>query len=180
MGCTPRLGFDPALGWRAWRALVHRRPSKNETINQCWVNAGPTSTTSDQHWPSIGSMPRDCWAVGVVVVIPGGRVGLSGQSADHVVSWTKDYGSSPTPPLALSSLSFCPSFHNLSHLQVWTRIFSGENSRRWSTACLPLYILVIVQLELSHYGDQTFLQRKHDVCPILVYCWASVGDGGTK
>ena len=36
-------------------------PSKHEALNQRWVNVGPPSTTSGQHWPNIGSMPRVCW-----------------------------------------------------------------------------------------------------------------------
>ena len=34
-----------------------RSPSKHETLNQCWGNVGPLSTTSGHHWPNIGI----CW-----------------------------------------------------------------------------------------------------------------------
>ena len=55
----PRLSI---LDQRAQSDLAHISPSKHETLNQCWVNAGPTSTTSARHWPDIGSMSRVCWA----------------------------------------------------------------------------------------------------------------------
>ena len=35
-------------------------PRKHETLNQCWFN-GPPSTTSAQYWTKIGSMSRVCW-----------------------------------------------------------------------------------------------------------------------
>ena len=36
-------------------------PSKHETLNQCWFNVGPPSTTSAQHWTNIGLMSHVCW-----------------------------------------------------------------------------------------------------------------------
>ena len=38
-------------------------PSKHKTLNQCWANIGPPSTTSVQHRPNIASMSRVCWNV---------------------------------------------------------------------------------------------------------------------
>ena len=34
---------------------------KHETLNRCWVDVGPPSTTLIQHQPSIGSTSRVCW-----------------------------------------------------------------------------------------------------------------------
>ena len=36
-------------------------PTKHEALSQCWVNVGPTSTTSAQHWSNNDWMPRVCW-----------------------------------------------------------------------------------------------------------------------
>ena len=36
-------------------------PKKNDTLEQCWGNVGPSSTTPAQHWPNIVSMCRVCW-----------------------------------------------------------------------------------------------------------------------
>ena len=33
-------------------------PSKREALTQCWADAGPSSTTLDQHQPNIGPTPR--------------------------------------------------------------------------------------------------------------------------
>ena len=46
--------------WVSAEGLLNTLPA-SETLNQCWVNAGPPSTTSGQHWPNIGSMYRVCW-----------------------------------------------------------------------------------------------------------------------
>ena len=37
-----------------WRE-AEKSPSKQETLNQCWVDAGPSSTTLGQHQLSIDS-----------------------------------------------------------------------------------------------------------------------------
>ena len=50
----------PALG----RCRIYRYCCKHDALHQCWVNAGPPSTTSGPHWPSIGSMPRVFWDCG--------------------------------------------------------------------------------------------------------------------
>ena len=36
----------------------YKKPRKYEALNQCWVNVGPPSMTSAQHWPNISSMPH--------------------------------------------------------------------------------------------------------------------------
>ena len=36
-------------------------PSKRETLNQCWFNVGPSSTTLGQHQIKIGSASPVCW-----------------------------------------------------------------------------------------------------------------------
>ena len=41
-----------------WTADSEGESSKHETMNQCWVNAGPPSATAAQHWPSIDWMSR--------------------------------------------------------------------------------------------------------------------------
>ena len=48
--------------WPVFFVLVHWIPNKHETLNQCWVDVGPTSLTVGQHQPNIGSMSRVCWA----------------------------------------------------------------------------------------------------------------------
>ena len=37
--------------------------SKHETLNQCWFNVGPPSTTWTIYWPNFGSMSRICWDI---------------------------------------------------------------------------------------------------------------------
>ena len=39
-------------------------PGKHETLAQCWVNVGPSSSTLAQHYPKIGPMSRVCWGGG--------------------------------------------------------------------------------------------------------------------
>ena len=41
--------------------FIIRLPSKHETLNQCWVDVGPTSKTVSQHQPNTGAMSCVCW-----------------------------------------------------------------------------------------------------------------------
>ena len=37
------------------------KPSNHETLNHCWVDVGPSSSTLIQHLPNIGSTSRVCF-----------------------------------------------------------------------------------------------------------------------
>ena len=51
----PKKRFD-------WvQSVAETLPSKHETLNQCWVDVGPSPTTLGQRQPSIGSTYRVCW-----------------------------------------------------------------------------------------------------------------------
>ena len=43
-------------------------PSKHETLNQCWFNVGPPSTTLGQQQTNIGSASGVCWATPIMIV----------------------------------------------------------------------------------------------------------------
>ena len=53
----------PGLSFRtlSTELLYLYYPSKHETLTQCWVDVGPSSTTLDHHQLNIGSTSRICW-----------------------------------------------------------------------------------------------------------------------
>ena len=44
-------------------------PSKHKTLSQCWLNVGPPSTTSPQHWAGIGSISNALYGNNTIFVL---------------------------------------------------------------------------------------------------------------
>ena len=55
--------------------VTYQWPSKQETLTRYCFDAGPASSTSDQHQNNIGSVPRACWG------------GILPFRIDHVSVW---------------------------------------------------------------------------------------------
>ena len=51
----------PAHVWLESVPTFQRRPSKQETFNQCWLSVGPVSQVTDQYWVDIGLIYRVSW-----------------------------------------------------------------------------------------------------------------------
>ena len=59
-----KLGANPTSRMREHPVNgANMRPRKHEPLKQCWVHAGPPSTTSAQYWHNIDSMSGVCWVV---------------------------------------------------------------------------------------------------------------------
>ena len=55
----------PVLSYKLRYIVGQHWPSKHETLNHCWFNVGPPSTTLAPHWINNGSMcllGTQCWA----------------------------------------------------------------------------------------------------------------------
>ena len=102
-------------------------PSRHNTLNQCWFNVGPPSTTLDQRETNIDSTSCVFWDRNIV------RRWLNAGPASHVVACTEDpYFLSPNliresfqGELCLSAANHHSDvFHN--HSEVWWKTRPGR------------------------------------------------------
>ena len=59
----PALGWCPVFAGRV-STLCWFNPSTHQTLDQCWFEVGPVSSTVDHHHTNIGPMYRVSWDVG--------------------------------------------------------------------------------------------------------------------
>ena len=77
--------------------LLKLPPSKHHTLPQCWLDVGPSSSPSGQHWAIIGWMSvvagltEDCLVPAAVSTVNGaGREGMHSKPSPATCRTTKD------------------------------------------------------------------------------------------